>query len=89
MGNPVQLLAPEAGEVALRDGSTVSVRPVVPADEARLCELFQSLSPESKKYRFFSVGTDPAAAPGRNLRSLHRRAWDSDPCSRAARAACS
>lgn len=55
---------PGAGEVALRDGSTVSIRPITPADEAGLLKLFQSLSPESKKYRFFSVGTDLAAVAG-------------------------
>jgi acetyl coenzyme A synthetase (ADP forming)-like protein len=47
-----------AVDVALRDGSTVRVRPVVDDDYAQLRELLGSLSVESRWLRFFSAGVD-------------------------------
>ncbi|MDA0165013.1 GNAT family N-acetyltransferase [Solirubrobacter ginsenosidimutans] len=47
-----------AVDVALRDGSTVRVRPVVAGDYDQLRALLGSLSPESRWLRFFSAGVD-------------------------------
>lgn len=41
-------------DVVLRDGSTATIRPVRPDDEASLLRFFHSLSPESRYLRFFS-----------------------------------
>ena len=49
-------------DVALRDGSTVHVRPVRPEDEGRLVEFFESLSPESRGFRFFTGGASAERA---------------------------
>jgi acetate---CoA ligase (ADP-forming) len=45
-------------DVALRDGATVSVRPLVAADEAALRSLLEGLSVESRTLRFFSAGAN-------------------------------
>jgi acetyl coenzyme A synthetase (ADP forming)-like protein len=42
------------GDVVLRDGSTATIRPVRPDDEAALLRFFESLSNESRYLRFFS-----------------------------------
>lgn len=50
-------------DVALRDGSTVRVRPVREGDRGAMLAFFQALTPESQYFRFFS-GTqnfEPAA----------------------------
>src|SRR5438270_3290697 len=51
------------GIVVLRDGSTVTVRPVRPSDEAALAHFFASLSLESRVLRFFAAvaNADPLA----------------------------
>jgi acetate---CoA ligase (ADP-forming) len=50
-------------DVALRDGSTVHVRPIRLDDEQRLLDLLTLLSPDARILRFFSAGVDlPAAA---------------------------
>ncbi len=41
------------GDVVLRDGSTVHVRPIRQDDEERLLAFFQSLSVQSRRLRFF------------------------------------
>ncbi|HWN98332.1 MAG TPA: GNAT family N-acetyltransferase [Blastocatellia bacterium] len=51
-----------AGDVVLRDGSTVKVRPLEPADEQRLLNFFRSLSEESRWLRFFSFVKDKLLA---------------------------
>jgi acetate---CoA ligase (ADP-forming) len=43
------------GDVVLRDGSTVRIRVMKPADEAGLLALLQSLSEESRWMRFYSL----------------------------------
>ena len=43
------------GTVVLRDGSTVTVRPVRPGDEQRLAAFFAALSLESRVFRFFAA----------------------------------
>ena len=52
----------QAGDVVLRDGSTVKVRPLKPDDEHRLLEFFRSLSEESRWLRFFSIVKDKLLA---------------------------
>ena len=51
------------GIVVLRDGSTVTVRPVRESDEAALAHFFTSLSLESRVLRFFAAvaNADPLA----------------------------
>jgi acetyl coenzyme A synthetase (ADP forming)-like protein len=46
--------------IALKDGSTVYVRPVRPDDEGRLLALLTSLSIDARTLRFFSAGVDLA-----------------------------
>lgn len=53
-------------DVALRDGSTVHIRPIRPDDEGRLRDLLASLSPDARILRFFSAGVDLAAAARRD-----------------------
>ncbi|HEX2410340.1 MAG TPA: GNAT family N-acetyltransferase [Solirubrobacteraceae bacterium] len=45
-------------DVALRDGATVRIRPMVTDDEPALRELLDGLSIQSRWLRFFSAGTD-------------------------------
>jgi acetyl coenzyme A synthetase (ADP forming)-like protein len=54
-------------DVALRDGSTVHVRPVRPVDEPALFDFYRSLSEQSRVFRFFSRTSDDALA-----RQIHR-----------------
>ena len=42
-------------DVVLRDGSTLTLRPVRQGDIASLVAFFTALSPESRYYRFFGV----------------------------------
>ena len=48
---------PEA-DIALRDGSTVHVRPVRPEDVESLTEFLSGLSDEARTFRFFSAGAN-------------------------------
>ena len=48
--------------MALRDGSTVHVRPVRPEDEEAMLAFLEGLDPGSRMFRFFSAGTDLARA---------------------------
>lgn len=50
------------GDVVLRDGSTVRVRVMRPADESGLVSLFQSLSDESRWFRFFAPSKNSVLA---------------------------
>src|SRR5215217_1695267 len=53
--------APETvceADIVLRDGSTVHVRPTTAADVARLRDFLDSLSDESRWFRFFSAGAN-------------------------------
>src|SRR5215510_14752658 len=47
------------GDVVLRDGSTVYIRPIHFSDEERLLTFFRSLSDTSKWLRFFAQVKDP------------------------------
>ena len=56
------LAARRDGDVVLRDGSTVRVRVMRPADEELLFTLFKSLSLDSRWLRFMSAASDSALA---------------------------
>lgn len=45
-------------DIALRDGSTVHVRPVRPEDVPRIECFLGELSDEARSFRFFSAATD-------------------------------
>ena len=47
-----------AADIALRDGTTVQVRPACPQDATELRRLFERLSDESRYLRFFSATVD-------------------------------
>ena len=51
-----------AGDVVLRDGSTIHVRKMQPEDDQALSALFQSLSQESLWLRFYSLAKGSALA---------------------------
>lgn len=51
--SPTNGNTPREGDIVLRDGSTVHIRVMRPADEAGLCELLNSLSEESRWLRFY------------------------------------
>ncbi|HEX5780323.1 MAG TPA: GNAT family N-acetyltransferase, partial [Solirubrobacteraceae bacterium] len=57
-------------EVVLRDGSTLHVRPLEAADEDALHDFFSALSPDSRAFRFLSLGV--------NLRAAARHAAEVD-----------
>ncbi len=52
-------------DVVLRDGSTVRVRPVRPADREGILTMLRSLSPHSRELRFLSRATDLEAEADR------------------------
>jgi acetate---CoA ligase (ADP-forming) len=56
---------PAEHEVALRDGTTVQVRPLRPADELALANFLAGLSQRSLAFRFFSAGVSPDVAARR------------------------
>ena len=58
----VSVAAHRAGDVVLRDGSTVRVRVMRAADEPGLLTLLQSLSEESRWLRFYSSASGSALA---------------------------
>ena len=49
---------PREADVALRDGTTVRVRPTSPGDAPKLQRLLERLSPNSRYLRFFSASVD-------------------------------
>ncbi len=65
-GRGVRAAYPEHREadVALRDGSTVHVRPVGSGDREPLQTFFEGLSENSRAFRFFSGGADMTSATG-------------------------
>ena len=48
--------------IVLRDGSTLSVRPIRPEDEEQLARFFASLSLESRVFRFFAAVANAGAS---------------------------
>ncbi|HWP55182.1 MAG TPA: GNAT family N-acetyltransferase [Pyrinomonadaceae bacterium] len=66
-------VAHRAGDVVLKDGSTVQVRAMRPEDDVALLALFQSLSEESLWLRFYSLTKGAAlAAEARRETNLDR-----------------
>jgi acyl-CoA synthetase (NDP forming)/RimJ/RimL family protein N-acetyltransferase len=61
--------APAETDIALRDGSTVHVRPIRPSDADGLTALYEGMSEESRVFRFFSAGTDVRRAARRSAES--------------------
>src|SRR6266540_1749244 len=59
---PTAYPAHREADVALRDGSTVHVRPARPDDREALLEFLRALSPESLRLRFFSPGVNLSSA---------------------------
>src|SRR5688500_9645180 len=69
---PSEYPAHRAADVALRDGSTIHVRPVRHEDEAAIAELLRGLSEESRYLRFFSGGANLERAAEEAARVDHR-----------------
>jgi len=59
---PVGYPAERAVDVVLRDGSTIHVRPVLPGDTDAIQAFLERLSPDSRAFRFFTLGVDLRAA---------------------------
>src|ERR1043166_1482474 len=57
-------------DVALRDGSTVRIRPARPDDLARVQDYLVGLSPETRRLRFWTVAV--------NIGELAEKIWDVD-----------
>ncbi|HST39537.1 MAG TPA: GNAT family N-acetyltransferase [Conexibacter sp.] len=55
-------VTPGAVDIALRDGSTLRLRPVRPADEPALLRLLAGLDLDDRMLRFFSAAADVTAA---------------------------
>ncbi len=64
-GSQSMAAAPET-DIALRDGSTVHVRPVRPADADALAAFYGGLSEQSLIFRFFSAGANLRKAAQRS-----------------------
>jgi acetyl coenzyme A synthetase (ADP forming)-like protein len=60
--NPVAYPAHREADVALRDGSTVQVRPARPSDRESVLDFLRGLSRDSLFFRFFSGGANLEAA---------------------------
>ena len=58
-------------DVVLRDGSTLRLRPVRPEDRDGLLALYDRLSPESRRFRFFATVAANEAEVERLLRADH------------------
>ena len=52
--NPLPII-PRAEPATLRDGSTVLIRPITPADTGLVADIFAGLSPESRRLRFLTA----------------------------------
>jgi GNAT superfamily N-acetyltransferase len=48
-------IIPRAESATLRDGSTVLIRPITPADTGLVADIFAGLSPESRRLRFLTA----------------------------------
>lgn len=62
-------------DVALRDGSTVHVRPIRPDDEGRLLTLLSSLSIDARVLRFFSAGVNLEAIAAKDSHVDYERTF--------------
>src|SRR4051812_44500452 len=59
------MTGPAEADIVLRDGSTVHVRPSTADDATRLRAFLESLSDESRAFRFFSAGVNVERAARR------------------------
>ena len=59
-------------DVVLRDGSTLSVRPVRDTDEPGLRMFYDGLSEQSRTFRFFSAAANTSSMVARALAVDHR-----------------
>lgn len=64
---PAEYPVHREADVALRDGSTIHVRPVRPDDERGVFDLLASLSDQSRYFRFFSGAVDLKRAAARAI----------------------
>lgn len=62
-------------DVVLRDGSTAHVRPIRAEDESALLAFLQSLSPDDRRLRFFSMGADLASAARQEARVDYQQSF--------------
>jgi acetyl coenzyme A synthetase (ADP forming)-like protein len=60
-------------DVVLRDGSTLRLRPVRAEDRDRLIELYDRLSPDSRRFRFFAAISGSEAEVSRLLQADRER----------------
>ena len=56
-------------DVVLRDGSTIRLRPIRPEDRGELLRLYDRLSPESRRFRFFATASGNDVEVTRLLRA--------------------
>ena len=61
---------PDDDEIVLKDGGTVRLRSLDPADESAVRTFFERLSPRSTRYRFFGARTE---LPSREIERLTNR----------------
>jgi acetyl coenzyme A synthetase (ADP forming)-like protein len=60
-------------DVVLRDGSTLHLRPIRPEDRDGLLGLYDRLSPDSRRFRFFAVTSGSEAEVSRLLQADRQR----------------
>jgi len=58
-------------DVVLRDGSTLRLRPIRPGDRDELLGLYDRLSPQSRRFRFFATATGSETEVSRLLQADH------------------
>src|SRR4051812_31024026 len=64
--------------LVLRDGTAVTVRPILPSDDERLTRFHESLSPETTRMRYFSAHphlSDRETARFTDVDHIDREAW--------------
>jgi acetate---CoA ligase (ADP-forming) len=69
---PLPYPADQVSTIVLRDGSTLSVRPIKPDDEAGLAHFFSALSMESRILRFFAPVSNADASAKRMVQVDYR-----------------
>ncbi|MFD7445663.1 GNAT family N-acetyltransferase [Streptomyces sp. NPDC059909] len=65
-------LTPDAEHALLADGTTVRIRPVQPSDHARVLRLYEEMSPENIRLRFFTTNRNSAVQDADRMCSLDR-----------------
>ena len=67
MENHTLATIPRSEPATLRDGSTVLIRPITPADTGLVAAIFAGLSPESRRLRFLTAKNELSPAELRYL----------------------